>query len=348
MTDPEGTPRPDPVRRELSERAAVGDVDAILELAELLEESGEREQAEEVFRTAAASGVDDILLDYAYFLEDLPGRESEAEAVYRRAIEVGITEAHTVLAVFLVVMGRTPEAEEEFSRAVASGDITAHSTYGRVLFQQGRLAEAEEQFLLGIASGDPNHNRLGNLYADLGLVEEATREYLLAIESGDDVFVEYGDLLHYQLNRTSDAEREYRRGLEHGGYPELAHFSLASLYAEQGRLVEAEEHFRLAAQGAPAYADDLADLLKAEGRTEEAETLYRVAIGAGERAAHEGYGELLLQSGRYEEAVEQLQAAYKAKPDRDTLVRLGYALSKLGRREAAARIYRSFEGEKWV
>jgi tetratricopeptide (TPR) repeat protein len=89
----------------------------------------------------------------------------------------------------------------------------------------------------------------------------------------------------------------------------------------------------------PAGRYNLANLLRADGRTVEAEALYREAVKVAPDFAEAWYNlaDVLDESGRSAEAIAALQAATKAKPDyADAVFNLALLQQRLERHEDAA------------
>lgn len=173
-----------------------------------LREVGETGEAERVFREGLENGFMDVLIPLGNLLAETPGREREAEEIYRMAIADGERWAHLNLATSLADWGRDDEAEAEFQAAIESGDHAARRGYGIFLWERDRLREAEEQLEKALKGGDmPAHIDLGNVLADTGRVDEAEKHYRTAIELGADADTArraYAQLLE-ELGRSDEA-----------------------------------------------------------------------------------------------------------------------------------------------
>jgi protein O-GlcNAc transferase len=124
----------------------------------------------------------------------------------------------------------------------------------------------------------------------------------------------------------------------------INHFSLAENELNLHRLDRAEAGFRKAMTLTPGHPDarwKLAVTLGQLDRAAEAEALFRQAVAAGapksrDRAAFH-YGIFLFERGRHAEALPQLEAATRAKPDdRMAWSWLARAQKALGKKEEAA------------
>ncbi|WP_134500596.1 tetratricopeptide repeat protein, partial [Microvirga pakistanensis] len=108
----------------------------------------------------AATDPTFTLLNQIASLEESRGAHVEAEAAYRRAIEM---EPHNPipyvnLAIFLLDQSRVEEAGALIDKALALDPTTAYSARGRHFLQTGRMAEAIEAMLAGSAVNPARSN----------------------------------------------------------------------------------------------------------------------------------------------------------------------------------------------
>lgn len=121
------------------------------------------------------------------------GRLAEAEAAYRRAIELDPNDAqvHNNLGNVLRDLDRAAEAEAEFRRALALNprSANAHVNIGNMLRRRGELAEAEASYRHAIAI-KPDlaeaFDNLGVALQDQGRLDEAEAAYRAAIAARPD------------------------------------------------------------------------------------------------------------------------------------------------------------------
>lgn len=240
-------------------------------------------------------------------------------AVRARAVNPHSAVSHAAVGDALVELGRYEEAFEVFQRAV---DLRPGlPTYARIAFVlelQGDLAAATQVMELArSAAGTP----ADAAWATLELGE-------LAWTSGD----------------LASAEALYRRALQLEGLAE-ARAGLAEVAAARGRTEEALAAFRalVGEQPSPGLLAELADLLIAEGRMEEAE---RVLAEADRRTlALRDHGvnvdlELALlraDRGRGAEAVAAAQAEWARRRSVEVADAMAWALHAAGRDEEALR-----------
>ena len=154
----------------LERAAGVGDPQAAANLVELLFESGDLGAATRAAERYADEGRPDTLVALAD-VRAAVGRVDEAEALYRRAGDLGALRAHSAYGGFL---------------ATTRGDVTAAE---RELREAGRHAEPGWQFALGHFLGDEGRPAEARPYvaaaAALGDDDAAT---LLAEIDGEDPF----------------------------------------------------------------------------------------------------------------------------------------------------------------
>lgn len=171
--------------REYRSAVADHDADAYVELGALLRKLERLSDAEALYQEAIEADIVDVLIPYANMLADVPGRECEAIALYRKALDAGDEFAHVNLAITLDELDRPSEAEAEFKNALQISDPLARRNYGIFLYRHGRYAEAEVMLKDAIQDGDRRaHVDLGNVFADTAREAAAEREYRSAIDAG--------------------------------------------------------------------------------------------------------------------------------------------------------------------
>jgi tetratricopeptide (TPR) repeat protein len=104
----------------------------------------------------------------------------------------------------------------------------------------------------------------------------------------------------------------FRRAMANDPKSADAELGLARALALDKNLDEAAPHFRKVGESQPDALLELANLYEAAGKRDEAAELYRRF--PDNPAAKERLGELLLEGGKAEEAIAQLEAAVKASP----------------------------------
>jgi predicted O-linked N-acetylglucosamine transferase (SPINDLY family) len=143
--------RDDAVRAWRNAARLDGDAESYNNLALVLQEAGELQQAETCFLEALGRRPD-LVAAHANLgrLYQATGRPAEAEASLRHAIRLRprLAEAHNTLAVVLRDSGRLAEAEASCRAAIACRPdyAEAHACHGAVLTAIGRLDEGEAGF----------------------------------------------------------------------------------------------------------------------------------------------------------------------------------------------------------
>jgi Flp pilus assembly protein TadD len=183
------------------------------------------------------------------------GRLPEAEAAYRRAIDLDPTYvyAHHGLGYALSEQGRWKEGEAAYRRAIDRDATFAypHNGLGLCLFHQGRLEEAKTEFHQAIAL-DPKavhpHYNLGGILMGEGRIEEAQAAFRQAIDLDPKYSAPYiglGDAL-FRQGRLVEAQEQFRKAIELDPKSALSHINLGLVLANQGRLEEAKEAYQQA------------------------------------------------------------------------------------------------------
>lgn len=266
-------------------------------LGNVLLHLGRLKEAEAIYRKAIELNRNYVLAynNLGNALADL-GRLDEADAMYRKAIELepAYFEAHYNLGKLLLDRGRRNEAESMYRKAIALDpkDVQTHNVLGVLLFDERRLSEAEVIFRRVVAL-DPKY-AVG--YFNLGMVCR-------------------------DLRRLSEAEAMYRRAIELDPKEANAHYTLGILLDGLGRPNEAEAMYRKAIELDPKRSEahnNLGTLLSHQGRLDEAEAMFRKAIELNPKnaAAHNNLGWLLESQRRAEEAEIVWRRLAELQPER--------------------------------
>jgi tetratricopeptide (TPR) repeat protein len=126
--------------------------------------------------------------------------------------------------------------------------------------------------------------------------------------------------LDMAVNDLKTGALDARRVLAQDTNNSLAHFVMGSWMIVQGDLKTAEWHFRRSAEGEnppPEAVNNLADLLRRQGRLDEAETiaLRAVALAPESADALDTLACVYLDKGQMEKALERVVRARKIAPD---------------------------------
>jgi tetratricopeptide (TPR) repeat protein len=256
------------------------------------------------------------------------GRYSEAELIYRKALEyyTNSAEIHKNLGNTLLSLNRFEDAEQAYRQAlVFQPDYAeAYNNLGNVLRLCGRLDEAESSFssALALVQNAEICNNFGNVLMDLGKIEEAEKVYRKAIVLKPDYHMAYnnrGNAL-LALKRWNAAEKSYCKALEI--YPDYseAYCGLGNLFSnDQSRFNEAERSYEKALVIRPDYVEayyNLANLYNNHKMFDDAERAYRQAliINPSYYKAQNNLSFIKLLQGEYSEGFKLYESRFNVYP----------------------------------
>jgi len=150
-----------------------------------------------------------------------------------------------------------------------------------------------------------------------------------------------GLALEYK-GRLNEAINHYRMAVEINPNYAEAHNNLGTALFQQGKTDAAIPHFQEALKIKPHFADahyNLGNALLQNGDADEAITQFQAAvqIDPGYAPAHNNLGDALLQKGSLEEAIAQYQTALQINPDNaNAHANLGIAFQQIGRMDEAS------------
>ncbi|MEU2930597.1 tetratricopeptide repeat protein [Streptomyces sp. NPDC007251] len=274
---------------------------AAYNLAVLLADTGQTDEAEQLYRQAANAGHTIAISNLAILLHEA-GRTDEAEHLYRQALDAGHIEAAHNLAVLLSDTGQVDEAEQLYRQALDAGHTSSAYNLAFLLQEAGRTEEAEQLYRQAVNAGHTEAaNSLARLLHKAGQTKEAEQLYRQASSVGHIEAVYNLSSLLAETGRTDEAEQLLRKALGAGQIEAV--YNLAFLLTRTGRADEAEQLLRQCANAGNTSATyELAELLSDRGKTDEAERLYRQAAGAGHTSAAYRLALLLHKAGRTDEA----------------------------------------------
>jgi len=194
------------------------------------------------------------------------------------------TSVRYALASIYQEMGLVTKAIDELRRIAADnpGADDAHRLLGQLLAQTGRRQEGIASILRAVAlrpSYWNHHYTLGHAYYSGGAYGEAVSTFGRVTELQPDN--SWGHLMlgasHHARNQIKEAIRSYQRAIDLGN--EAAYSNLGTIYARQGRPVEAERCYKEAIRRSPTAQKhhNLGDLYAMVGRRNEALAAYRNA-----------------------------------------------------------------------
>jgi serine/threonine-protein kinase len=263
-----------------------------------LEAVRDRQTAVRILRRAVERHPGDVWVNFALAkaLDRLrPPVREEAARYYTAARALRPELAHE-LAHHLDVIGRADQAQAIFRDDVARRpDARNLRCLGTCLLKSGRVEEARA--VLGRAVLE-YRDRL-RLKPD-----DARAHYNLGVALSD-------------LGQSAEAEAELRSAIRLQSDNAQAYLYLSSVLADLGRLAESEAGYRTAIRLQPEFCDaayyNLATVLEASGRRDDAESAYREALRLNPEFpdAHCNLGRLLLQTGRFAEALEERRRGHE-------------------------------------
>jgi predicted O-linked N-acetylglucosamine transferase (SPINDLY family) len=248
------------------------------------------------------------------------GRMAEAEAMYRRILEIDPAHADSLHLLGLILHG--------------TGDLEGAAAL------IGRAIEIDP-------TAAPYYNNLGNLARDQGQLSTAAAHYRRALELrplSTEIASNLGTVLR-ELGRMAEAVACYRRALESGpGSPDVL-YNLGNALADLSDLKAAEACYRACLGARPDHVDaayNLANLLIDLRRWTEAEALYRTVLGLvpDHAAAHNNLGTVLQELGQHEDAERCYRRALELNRNyADASYNLGCICQIDGRLDEAAACY---------
>jgi tetratricopeptide (TPR) repeat protein len=246
-------------------------------------ESSEPARAEAFFRRGEELSPTDVRFAFGLgkACQDL-GRLPEALRCYERAIRMdeGCAAAHYNMGVILLQTGRNPEAEKAFRLAIGSGldAPSAYSNLGVALQALERTAEALSCFDRA-AQMAPAHTQAccnaGRLLFGLERWEEACERFRQAVVAEPRHAAAWHNLglCAQKLGELDAAERCYRKALELAPQTHAVHIDMGNVCLDRGDLSGMAEWYRKALHLAAADAAaclNVARMFKGQGRFEEA------------------------------------------------------------------------------
>ena len=283
------------------------------------------------------------------------GREDEAEAAIRGALEAAPGDPGLLqyLGLLRLKRGDKAEAEALLRRAVAHnpGAADCRVNLGNVLDARGQPAAAADCFRAALLMGQDNaaiHGNLGNALMKLGRVAEAVSAYAeaAALKPGEARHAHSLGAALIEAGRFAEAEAQLKKAVSLAPGLADAHLSLGLSLARQDRHEEAEACYRRALAIEPLHLRALVNLggaLLALRRHEEfAETQRRaIAIAPDYAEAHANLAAALLVLGRYAEAEAAARKALALKPALAEAVNtLAASIERQGRVDEAIQLLR--------
>ncbi len=225
------------------------------------------------------------------------GDLKEAEAVLRRADELGVAGGSVNLGNLLIADKRTEEAEAAFRRADELEEAAGSLNLGTLLWNLKRFDEAEAAFRRADERGHGEAlARLGGMLIQRGESERGMAILREASEKGSAEAAYMLGLLHEDEEDDEQAMAAFYRADELG-HPEAA-LTVGSRLFEDGKKAKALEAFRRAAErGEAKGAYNVGAILLENGKWDEAEAAFEVAQELGHPKAAEALDRLRDDAG---------------------------------------------------
>lgn len=309
--------------------------DAWSKLGALLISESRLSEAEETLRRAVELDQRNAELwyDFARCLEQMKDRSSDAEAAYKRSLEIEPERpiVWSRLGRLFALAKKYDEAEAAFRRAI---EIDPASEYGwlglgtLLEFDRERPAEAEEAYRNVIRINPENPSAwhfLGMLLVrssrDYDEAEKALRRVVDVDPQHERAWEHLAELLVHRLGRAQDAEAAYRDGLSKNPDSAILLAGLAHVVGVHlDRAHEAAGLYREAIQkdsDRPQIWRDYGSLLgRSLEQYEEAEAAFRKAIllDSNDVVLWDELGDLLSHLGRDDEAEKAYRKALELRP----------------------------------
>ena len=296
--------------------------DARLAYARLLVGEKDYTAARAEFQRLASEFPDNPDVAVATALLSLQLKDYDAaETQLKRALENNYKDADTVRFYLgqLAEERKRPEEALQWYSSVARGEqlLPARARYAGVLAKQGRLPEARK-YLQEAAEGSPSM-RLPLLQAEAQLLRDAgdyrgtyelLGEALAKSPESPDLLYEHA-MAAEKLDRLEEMERNLRKLI--ALRPDHAHAYNALGYSLADRNIRLQESYELIEKG--------------------------LKLAPNDPFIMDSMGWVLYRMGRHAEALEQLERAYKIRPDAEIAAHLGEVLWVMGRQDEARRLW---------
>ena len=315
-------------------------------------------EAERLLVKAAAMDPTDhrTLESLGNLLIDL-GRYEEAEKTILRAIEMDPDHStlHSNLGYLYRVSRKYAQAEISYLKAIHldPNDSVALSNLAALYIMHLNKPKEAEQLLLRVIAMEPGlvgpYQNLGFLYQKLGRFEEAERTFLKIIEldpTYDEALFSLGEL-YIDMKKPDESENALLRALKLQPDKEKIHRELGYLYyVVRKEPLRAEPYYRRAIvldPKNPSSFNNLGQILMESGRLDEAYEMLRKAIEVNPKhgPAYNNLGTLHGRRGQVNEAENMYRKAVELDPANSVaLSNLGFLYYKLERYAEAEPIWR--------
>ena len=280
------------------------------------------------------------------------GRYADAVRAYRKALDIQISPSfyHNLANAFLQ-QGRSDSARFYFRRALRLDPDVREPYKGlaKACLEEELLQTAIEVLQEGLQRWPQDATFLlltGDAYAALGKEEKAIRAYRQAGRDSVDIWLKLGNQARRRGN-WQKAQKLYERSLAEGGEEARVYNALGEAHFGQGRMPEALQAFRRAAQLDPllavAYANIGRVYLKHERALEAIAALERaVELAPAEGDVRGLLADAYWRGSKREKASETYRQAIELAPGNAGFYHnLGFVYEQEGHRKEAERMYRA-------
>jgi tetratricopeptide (TPR) repeat protein len=226
--------------------------------------------------------------------------------------------------------------EREFRRLIVVGDaaLTRGQTFDAIEAFSGALALKPESMLAHLKRGD-TYRRRGEFTAALRDLNQAA-----ALDTGAPQPIELLGDVHVAMGRYETAAADYQRYLALDDRAPAVLYKLALAYYRGGVAKRSIDPLRKAVALDERFVEAhylMGLCLRDQDREQALRALtHAVEVNSSFAAAREEMARMYEEMGRYQEAIDQLQALASLEPARpERLVNVGLAQARFGRRDTA-------------
>jgi tetratricopeptide (TPR) repeat protein len=249
-----------------------------------------------------------------------------------------------LIGLFVVVAWAGAEAARRWPKTrpwLAAGALAALAVCGGLTWRQTACWKSStslfEHALAATRDNYVAHNNLGALLSKAGDLAGAESHFAEAVRIKPNYAEGLGNLgsCREKQGRSAEAEELFARSLKAHPTAE-AHYNLAILLTQQGRIEEAHAQYEAALRLKPKYVEawyNLGTLESKQGRPAEAARDYAEALRLkpGHVESHLSLGAMLAGEKKFEEAMAHFRAVLKTAPDNaDAHFNLAAALNAQG------------------
>lgn len=334
-----------------------GDAAARIELAELMEKGGDREEAIRQYEALLSRGSreDELAIcKHVAYLYTESGKWDKAAAYYLRAAELDAADAniHYNLSYLHEKLGQKKESEIHLAKALRlqSGDTESRLKLARSLVQEGRFKDAK-QYLQEVLDKDPRSTTALAMMAEImeresnkqGLIQ--VYEKMAAIDPGNDTVMYNLGVMHYEAGNLEKSLLYFTKYLEFRPEDDAVHRTLFDIYVKQNNGPLAFKQAQTLARLKPREWDAYRYMFRYLNSTGEyAKLIPLMKTGVDKNPENAELRRYLivayLKTGEEKQAMEQMEAVLHLTPrDADLWLHLARLREKNGMPDKALEAY---------